>query len=134
LGRTLIAEPELWDEHGLFWNHREQIWEWITGHAGQGRRLAGTAGSAHGTAVSRVIADAQAAIDSVIARRACTSWAPADLLADILAANQSAGFPLCPREVRDQVLALLFAAHETSACTLFWSLYLLDHHPDHRPR
>src|SRR5262249_2483159 len=34
-----------------------------------------------------------------------------------------------PEEIRDQILALLFAAHETSAAALFWSVYLLAEHP-----
>jgi enediyne biosynthesis protein E7 len=134
LGQTLIAEPGLWDEHGLFWLHRQRLWEWITGHAGQGRRLAAGVPHVTGTEIGSVIAGAQAVIDDVIARRAWTARPPTDLLADVLAADQAAGFPLSPRDVRDQVLALLFAAHETSACALFWSLYLLDRHPDHRRR
>jgi cytochrome P450 len=51
-----------------------------------------------------------------------------------MTANEHAGCPLSPAEVRDQILALLFAAHETSACALFWSLYLLDRHPHVRQR
>jgi cytochrome P450 len=134
LGSTLIDEPELWDEHGLFWCRRQQLWEWIIGHAGQGRGLTASAPPAGSTGIGSVIADVQAVVDEVIACRACTPRQPTDLLADILAANQAAGFPLSPREVRDQVLALLFAAHETSACALFWSLYLLDRHSVQRSR
>jgi cytochrome P450 len=76
----------------------------------------------------------QDALDRVIERRTRDTSQPADLLADLLTANQRAGCPLSPSEVRDQILALLFAAHETSACALFWSLYLLARHADARRR
>lgn len=37
-------------------------------------------------------------------------------------------------ELRDQVLTLVMAGHETTAKTLTWALYLLDRHPDERNR
>ena len=37
-------------------------------------------------------------------------------------------------ELRDQVLTLVMAGHETTAKTLTWALYLLDRHPDERAR
>jgi cytochrome P450 len=130
LGRTLIAEPQLWDEHGPFWCDRELLWKWISGHAGRGHGLASKAATGQASAFTAAIARVQATVDQVIARRLRDAASPpADLLGDILAANQSAGFPLSVPEVRDQVLALLFAAHETSACALFWSLFLLSRHP-----
>ena len=38
------------------------------------------------------------------------------------------------RELRDQVLTLLMAGHETTAKALTWTLWLLDRHPDVRRR
>lgn len=37
-------------------------------------------------------------------------------------------------ELRDQVLTLVMAGHETTAKSLTWTLYLLDRHPDERAR
>ena len=37
-----------------------------------------------------------------------------------------------PVEIRDQVITLLMAGHETTAKALAWTLYLLDRHPDVR--
>lgn len=38
------------------------------------------------------------------------------------------------REIRDQVLTILMAGHETTAKALAWTLYLLDEHPHERER
>lgn len=37
-------------------------------------------------------------------------------------------------ELRDQVLTLVMAGHETTAKTLTWALYLLDRHPEERAK
>jgi cytochrome P450 len=37
---------------------------------------------------------------------------------------------LSPRDLRDELLTLLLAGHETTAGTLTWAWWLLDHHPD----
>jgi cytochrome P450 len=39
-----------------------------------------------------------------------------------------------PANIRDQVITILFAGHETSAVALQWIFYLLSHHPDWRER
>jgi enediyne biosynthesis protein E7 len=58
----------------------------------------------------------------------------ADLLDALLRARTEAGDPLPDREIRDQVLTILMAGHETTAKALTWTLYLLDRHPHERER
>ncbi len=58
-----------------------------------------------------------------------------DLLAHLLRARSDErpeGFS--PAELRDQVLTMLMAGHETTAKGLSWTFYLLDQHPAERTR
>jgi cytochrome P450 len=56
--------------------------------------------------------------------------APGDLLSLLLAARDEEGGGLDDTEVRDEVVTLLLAGHETTAALLVWTLHLLAHHPD----
>jgi cytochrome P450 len=52
-----------------------------------------------------------------------------DALAALLSARDTDGSGLSPVQVRDQVVQLLAAGHDTSAHGLAWTLYLLAQHP-----
>lgn len=54
-----------------------------------------------------------------------------DLLALLLAARDPAtGMGMPPQQLRDEVMTLLFAGHETTALALTWTWYLLARHPE----
>jgi cytochrome P450 len=54
-----------------------------------------------------------------------------DLLALLLAARDPAtGEGMAPQQLRDEVMTLLFAGHETTALALTWTWYLLACHPE----
>lgn len=52
-----------------------------------------------------------------------------DMLAMLLAARDDDGEPMSSRQLRDEVLTMLVAGHDTTANTLTWAFYLLDRHP-----
>jgi cytochrome P450 len=52
-----------------------------------------------------------------------------DLLNRLLDARDADGRGMSDRQVRDEVLTLFVAGHETTAITLAWTLDLLTHHP-----
>lgn len=52
-----------------------------------------------------------------------------DVLSWLLAARDDGGRPMPDRQVRDEVLTLLLAGHETTANALAWTWLLLDRHP-----
>jgi cytochrome P450 len=55
---------------------------------------------------------------------------PKDLLARLMAARDSeTGGGMTAEEVRDQVVTIFMAGHETTAQTLAWTWYLLSQHP-----
>jgi len=54
-----------------------------------------------------------------------------DILGMLLAAqDEDDGTTMSDEQVRDEVMTLFVAGHETTANALTWSLYLLDRHPD----
>lgn len=52
-----------------------------------------------------------------------------DLLSMLLAARDEAGAAMSERQVRDEVMNIVVAGHETTACALTWAWYLLAQHP-----
>jgi cytochrome P450 len=76
---------------------------------------------------------ARAAIDALLlaeiaARRADPRVGErADILSLLLAARDEDGAPLSDRELRDELMTLLIAGHETTASALAWAFTLLTH-------
>ncbi len=74
-----------------------------------------------------------ALIDRIIGARLTPvdAAAPRDLF-DLLRAarDPETGAAFTREQLRDQVATMIVAGHETTAVTLFWSLYLLAHAPD----
>lgn len=69
-----------------------------------------------------------------IAQRRQAADAREDVLSLLLAARDDAGEGLSDRELRDQLMTLLVAGHETTAMTLTWALYELIRHDALRAR
>jgi cytochrome P450 len=57
-----------------------------------------------------------------------------DLLSMLLLARDEEGAGMSERQVRDEVMTLLLAGHETTALALSWVFLLLDRHPEARDR
>ncbi len=53
-----------------------------------------------------------------------------DLLNMLMAARDEDGNPMDKRQLRDEVITIFVAGHETSANALSWALYLLSKHPE----
>jgi cytochrome P450 len=70
---------------------------------------------------------------SLIAERRRDPADRGDLLSMLLAArDEETGDGLDDRQLRDEVMTLLLAGHETTAMALSWTFYLLSLHPDAR--
>ncbi len=71
----------------------------------------------------------------VRAREANLAAAPADLLTRLVAAKDEEAKPgegggrLTPREIRDEIITIFMAGHETTAGTLSWTWYALSQRP-----
>jgi cytochrome P450 len=57
-----------------------------------------------------------------------------DLLSMLLLARDERGTGMSERQIRDEVMTLLLAGHETTALALSWAFLLLDRHPETRDR
>jgi len=53
-----------------------------------------------------------------------------DILSMLLAARDEAGNPMTDGELRDELITLLIAGHETTASSLAWALYWMHHEPE----
>lgn len=83
----------------------------------------------------RKMITARRALDEIVfgeiaARRAAPDPGRRDILSLLLAARGEAGEAFTDREVRDQVMTLMFAGHDTSTSTLSFMMYELARHPD----
>ncbi len=67
----------------------------------------------------------------IAARRADPHGADGDdIFSMLLAARDADGQPLGDAELRDELMTLLVAGHETTATALAWALERLSRHPD----
>jgi cytochrome P450 len=67
-------------------------------------------------------------------RRAQGTDGRRDLLSLLLGARDDEGRPMSDKQVRDEVVTLFIAGHETTASSLAWALYLLARHPEAHAR
>lgn len=70
-----------------------------------------------------------AIIDCIIAEHRRQGEDSGDLLSMLLAARDEEGNPMSEQQVRDEVMTLFIAGHETTANALAWSFYLVAQHP-----
>jgi cytochrome P450 len=76
-------------------------------------------------AVDRMIAD-------MLAERRATGERGDDILSLLMEARYEDGEGMSDSELRDQLVSLLVAGHETTSAALAWTFYWLDRHPEVR--
>jgi cytochrome P450 len=86
--------------------------------------------------VDRTLGEFDAEIDRLIQMRSLRAErAPKDLLARLIAArDEQTGGGMTAKEVRDQVITIFTAGHETTAMAMTWTWYLLSQHPTEEAR
>ncbi|HTQ56087.1 MAG TPA: cytochrome P450 [Bryobacteraceae bacterium] len=82
----------------------------------------------------RALADLDRIVYGIIRERRTNGERPGDLLDMLLDARDDDGTGMSDRQLRDEVMTLLLAGHETTANTLAWTLYLLARHPEQQSR
>ena len=66
----------------------------------------------------------------IIAERRASGYDEGDLLSMLLQAQDEDGSQMTDTQLRDEVMTLFIAGHETTSIALSWSWYLLATHPD----
>ncbi len=69
-------------------------------------------------------------IDEIISEHRKSDKDAGDLLSMLLAARDENDQPMSEAQLRDEVMTLFIAGHETTANALAWTLYLVSQHPD----
>jgi cytochrome P450 len=75
------------------------------------------------------ISDLKEIIDGIICQRRASHQLRGDLLDTLLYARDTEGHPMSDMQLRDEVMTLFLAGHETAAIVLSWTCYLLGQHP-----
>ncbi len=86
-------------------------------------------GRAIWTRFLRERADVDQLIYAIIEQGGCLERDPSNLLSRLLEAHNLDGSPMSPRQVRDNLMSVVLAGHETTAAELAWALQLLAHNP-----
>ena len=77
----------------------------------------------------------RAMFDLIEARMKSGANANGDLLDRLISSrDEESNSGMTAREIRDQVLTIFVAGHETTALSLMWTWYLLSMHPEHEAR
>jgi cytochrome P450 len=80
----------------------------------------------YGRGVRRI----QRLVSRIIQERRERTGDRGDLLSMLMLARDDDGQAMTERQLRDEVITLLLAGHETTAAALSWTWYLLSRHPD----
>jgi cytochrome P450 len=77
----------------------------------------------------RAIHELNEIIGSIIRERRCSDQPREDLLDMLLRARDADGNPMSAAQMRDEVMTLFLAGHETTAIALSWCCYLIAQNP-----
>jgi enediyne biosynthesis protein E7 len=69
-------------------------------------------------------------VNTLVAERAVDADDGHDLLSRLIATAGEQPGPAARRQLRDELVTLLLAGHETTASTLGWTTYLVERHPE----
>jgi cytochrome P450 len=80
--------------------------------------------------LKRAVAALNQVVDGFIAHGRARKEPGNDLLSRLVAAQDDDGTHMTDRQLRDEMMTLYLAGHETTALTLTWSWYLISQHPE----
>jgi cytochrome P450 len=84
--------------------------------------------------MKRAVAQLDAIVYRIIDERRRDPRDRGDVLSILIGATDDDGRAMTDREIRDEVMTLLLAGHETTANLLTWTFYALARHPEVRAR
>jgi cytochrome P450 len=97
-------------------------------------QLLGRRGDGWTDALAAAVRDIDTCVYEYLTAQRAGDFAGAGLTKLLVDASRAQGDEWTDRDLRDQLLTLFFAGHETTASSLSWIHYLLDRHPDARAK
>jgi cytochrome P450 len=83
------------------------------------------------TQFQQAVGQMNSVVSSIIRDRRKSTARPDDLLSLLLdAVDVESGKPLTDEQIKDEVITMLVAGHETTSLGLTWVWYMLGHHPE----
>src|SRR5205085_1295199 len=79
---------------------------------------------------ARAVSDLNALVYRIVTERRAADESGNDLLGLLLSARDDGGSGMTDRQLRDEVMTLLLAGHDTTALALTWAWVMLALHPD----
>jgi cytochrome P450 len=103
---------------------------WAQDYAEQVVRLPPWVPTPKNVRFTRAVATLDRLITGIIAERHQRDDHPDDLLAMLMSARDDAGEAMSDRQLRDEIMTLVLAGHETTANALAFALHLVARHPE----
>jgi cytochrome P450 len=97
-------------------------------------RLLCRRGDGYTAGLAAAVRDIDACLYEYLAAERATDFADAGLVEMLVRGSRAQGDEFDAKSLRDQVLTVFFAGHETTATSLSWIHYLLDTHRDARAK
>jgi cytochrome P450 len=129
VGRTLLS-AELDGDARAFGDALNIGLEWANSHAESLVRIPLSVPTPKNLRMRRAMTAIEEVMERVLRERRALPQQPADLLAMLMGTTDDGG--MSDRQLRDELLTLVLAGHETTANALTFTLYLLSKHPDVR--
>jgi len=132
VGRTLLS-AELDGEAKAFGNALNVGLKWANDMAESLIRVPPSVPTRKNREMKKAMVSIDRVVERVITERRDDPNPPADLLTMLMAARDS-GSGMSDKQLRDELLTMVLAGHETTANTLTFTLFLLSKHPDVRKK
>lgn len=129
VGRTLLS-AELDGDARAFGEALNVGLEWANAHPQSLIRVPLSVLTPKNLRMKRAMAVIEDVMERALRERRALAQQPADLLAMLMATTDDGG--MSDRQLRDELLTLVLAGHETTANALTFTLYLLSKHPEVR--
>ncbi len=134
LTQTIVLRTLLGSELGSLSGELDRAWALVNEHIGEGFFSLGLAESwptPKNRRYRRALGVLDRAVFHLIDERRANGRETNDLLSMLMAArDEDTGLGMTNGQLRDEVMTILLAGHETTSLALAWTWYLLSQHPE----
>ena len=138
LTQTIVLRTLLGGDLGPFEGKLDQAWAFVNEYVGASFWSLGLMErlpTARNRRFRRALGVLDGAVFHIIEKRRRAGREADDLLSMLMfARDEESGQAMTDKQLRDEVMTMLLAGHETTSLALAWTWYLLARHPDVRQR